>query len=82
VNPSVVNIATAAASVGLFGEEGSPGGSGSGFVIDRRGHILTNYHVVEGAEAVQVTLNLTGEFKKVKNRDVVAKMIGHFHRAN
>lgn len=26
--------------------------------------------------------NLTGEFKKVKNRDVVAKMIGHFHRAN
>jgi S1-C subfamily serine protease len=55
-NPSVVNITTAASSVGLFGEEGSAGGSGSGFVIDRQGHILTNYHVVEGAETVQVTL--------------------------
>ncbi len=26
--------------------------------------------------------NLTGLFKKVKNRDIVAKMVGHFHRAN
>ncbi len=29
-----------------------------------------------------LVMNLTGEFKKVKNRDVVAKMIGHFARAN
>ena len=33
-----------------------PRGTGSGFVIDKQGHILTNYHVVEGAESVQVTL--------------------------
>jgi putative serine protease PepD len=30
--------------------EGAAGASGSGFVIDRRGHVITNNHVVEGAE--------------------------------
>jgi S1-C subfamily serine protease len=54
-NRSVVNITTAAESVGLFGEETSSG-TGSGFVIDRQGHILTNYHVIEGAQSVQVKL--------------------------
>jgi S1-C subfamily serine protease len=54
-NRSVVNITTAASSIGLFGDESTTGGSGSGFVIDREGHILTNYHVIEGADTVQVT---------------------------
>src|SRR3954466_7872203 len=31
-------------------------GSGSGFVIDRAGFILTNYHVIEGADRITVTL--------------------------
>ncbi len=31
-------------------------GAGSGFVIDPRGYILTNYHVVQGAQAIEVTL--------------------------
>ena len=30
------------------------GGSGSGFVIDKEGHIVTNYHVVDGAQEIQV----------------------------
>jgi S1-C subfamily serine protease len=55
VNKSVVNITTATEAVGLFGDESSSG-TGSGFVIDRQGHILTNDHVVEGADTVQVTL--------------------------
>jgi len=52
-----VNITTAASAVGLFGDEPTTGGSGSGFVIDRDGHILTNYHVIEGADSVQVSLH-------------------------
>jgi S1-C subfamily serine protease len=55
-NRSVVNVMTSSAEVGLFGEETSRG-SGSGFVIDDRGHILTNFHVIEDAESVQVTLH-------------------------
>jgi len=55
VNRSVVNITTSSQAGGLFGDESS-GGTGSGFVIDREGHILTNHHVVAEAESVQVTL--------------------------
>jgi len=33
-----------------------PQGSGSGFVWDRNGHIITNYHVIQGASKAQVTL--------------------------
>jgi S1-C subfamily serine protease len=55
-NRSVVNITTAATSIGLYGDESTTGGSGSGFVIDRDGHILTNYHVIEGADSVRVNL--------------------------
>jgi S1-C subfamily serine protease len=54
-NRGVVNITTAARSIGLFGDE-TTSGSGSGFVIDRDGHILTTNHVIEGADTVQVTL--------------------------
>ncbi len=55
VNRSVVNITSAAEATGLFGDE-SASGTGSGFVIDRNGDILTNFHVVESADSVQVTL--------------------------
>ena len=56
VNKSVVNITTAAVVPGLFGDDVTEG-SGSGFVIDRSGYILTNHHVIERAEAIQVTLS-------------------------
>ena len=31
-------------------------GAGSGFVIDPRGYILTNFHVVAGAQTIEVIL--------------------------
>ncbi len=34
-----------------------PKGTGSGFIWDKEGHIVTNYHVVEGASALNVTLS-------------------------
>jgi len=34
-----------------------PQGSGSGFVWDKQGHVVTNYHVIQNAGAVQVSLN-------------------------
>ncbi|NUM48005.1 MAG: trypsin-like peptidase domain-containing protein, partial [Anaerolineales bacterium] len=37
------------------------GGQGSGFVIDAEGHIVTNYHVVEGATDIEV--DFTSGFK-------------------
>jgi S1-C subfamily serine protease len=52
-NPGVVNIEVAAG----MGEEESPFGSGSGFLIDDEGHIVTNNHVVEGADVIRVTFS-------------------------
>jgi S1-C subfamily serine protease len=34
-----------------------PSGSGSGFVWDRKGHVVTNFHVIRGASQARVTLN-------------------------
>ena len=57
VNRSVVNINTkATVSAGLFLLEVPSEGAGSGIVLDKAGHILTNYHVVEGAKEIQVLL--------------------------
>ena len=56
-NRGVVNILTRTVSYDRFFMLPSPGeGAGSGSVIDKQGHILTNYHVVEDANKVWVTL--------------------------
>lgn len=51
VNPAVVNIDV----IGNIGGELSQFGSGSGFIVDQEGHIVTNNHVVEDAERLLVT---------------------------
>ena len=57
VNRSVVNINTkATVPSGLFLLEVPSEGAGSGIVLDKQGHVLTNYHVVEGAREIQVLL--------------------------
>jgi S1-C subfamily serine protease len=53
----VVNILTQTRVSSGFFMLPTPGeGAGSGSVLDKRGHILTNYHVVEDAEKIEVTL--------------------------
>lgn len=56
VNRSVVNITTRSTRLEGFFLEVPTEGSGSGIVLDKEGHILTNYHVIEDAQVAQVTL--------------------------
>lgn len=55
VSPAVVNITTQVLRRSFFFEVIPEEGAGSGFVIDTEGHILTNYHVIEGARQIEVT---------------------------
>ena len=56
VSPSVVaiNVLSERNGTGVPGQDGIVSGSGSGFVIDDEGHIVTNNHVVEGATMIEV----------------------------
>jgi S1-C subfamily serine protease len=55
VSPSVVAInVIARQSGGVFGQSGEIAASGSGFVIDKQGDIVTNNHVVDGATSIEV----------------------------
>ena len=55
-NRAVVNINTKAVTATPFLFESISEGEGSGIVIDRMGHVLTNFHVVENAKEIHVTL--------------------------
>ncbi len=52
-NPAVVNITEYANQGGQV----VPLGQGSGFVYDEKGHIITNAHVIEGADDLEVTFS-------------------------
>lgn len=54
--PAVANINTRTLEYDVFMEPVPVEGAGSGFVIDSRGYILTDYHVVQGAQMISVTL--------------------------
>jgi S1-C subfamily serine protease len=56
VSPGVVNINTTSFVEDFFFGAYPQQGSGSGSIIDTKGHILTNYHVIEGASRLDVTL--------------------------
>ena len=70
-SPSVVYITSTELGRDFFGLNvfEIPRGSGSGFVYDRQGHIVTNYHVIEGASRCTVTL--------ADQTDWDAKLVGY-----
>src|SRR5882672_11147312 len=55
-SPAVANILTKATEYDFFMDPVPVEGAGSGFVIDAKGYILTNNHVVEGAQTIEVVL--------------------------
>ena len=61
--PSVVNITSTQVAYDFFYQPVPEQGQGSGFIIDKQGHILTNNHVVEGAQSVEVTLSDRKNYK-------------------
>ncbi len=55
-NRSVANIATRIGNARVLFVENPTEDAGSGFVLDTEGHVLTNFHVIENAQRIQVTL--------------------------
>lgn len=68
VAPGVVNISSTSYARDFFGFVEPREGSGSGSILDQDGNILTNYHVVEGAQ--KLTVSLGGQ------KTYTAKLIG------
>ncbi len=66
-SPSVVYITTLADTLNLWTRDITriPRGTGSGFIWDRHGHIITNYHVLQGASAIRIHLNDQRTFNAV-----------------
>jgi S1-C subfamily serine protease len=57
VNKSVVYITTITMEYSYFFEAMPQEGTGSGIIIDTEGHVLTNYHVIKGADQLRITLS-------------------------
>lgn len=83
VAPSVVFVTNAAYQQNWYTSEVRtvPRGTGSGFVWDNKGHIVTNYHVVEGADRLIVTFSNKQSFDAVvvgasRNHDLAVLRVG------
>jgi S1-C subfamily serine protease len=74
--PAVANILTKATEYDFFMDPVPVEGAGSGFVIDERGYILTNFHVVQEAQSIEVVLGdqsrYPGKFIGADQRNDVA----------
>lgn len=68
LSPGVVNIINTTVSYDFFLNPVPEKGTGSGSIIDKKGYILTNNHVVENAQRLEVTLSDGSKWK--------AKLIG------
>lgn len=65
---SVVEIVTETVTTGVFSQQFIQSGAGSGVIIDSKGYIVTNHHVIDGARKISVTLR--------NGQSYSAKMIG------
>ncbi len=54
VSPSVVNITSTSVQMSFFYGMVPQQGQGSGFILDKQGHIATNYHVIADGQSVEV----------------------------
>src|ERR1700723_1191158 len=92
--PSVVNVSSRAMTFDFFYGLVPQEGQGSGFVIDKDGHILTNYHVIAEARQVEVTMHNRKKYKatvigtdpahdlaviQIKATDLVPAVLGDSH---
>ncbi|GIM29631.1 type I deoxyribonuclease HsdR [Clostridium polyendosporum] len=69
VSPAVVTVSTNSIQQGLFSPTEQEG-VGSGFIINEEGYVLTNFHVISGAQQLKVTLNSGKEVNaKIVNYD-------------
>ena len=68
LSPGVVNVHSTSYARDFFGFVDAQEGSGSGSIIDAEGDILTNYHVIENAQKLSVSLG--------GQKDYAAKLIG------
>ena len=66
-SPGVVNITSTTIEYTWFYEPIPDKGVGSGVIVDHRGHIVTNYHVIDDATQIEVTLH----DEKVVEADIV-----------
>ena len=73
VRPAVVSIATVGTRADYFGTRPRVGG-GTGFIVTQEGHVVTNYHVIEGSERVRIATD--------DGRTLEAELVGHDPRTD
>ena len=65
--PSVVNVSNIRVADSFFyGKVEVPQGAGTGFVWDKEGHIVTNFHVVQGGDSFVITFHNSKKQYKAK----------------
>lgn len=69
VGPAVVGVSTSSSVSSPYSQSITEDGMGSGIIINKDGYILTNYHVISGAESVKVILS--------SGKEVSAKVINY-----
>jgi S1-C subfamily serine protease len=70
---SVVNITSSTLTRDFFFQIVPEQGQGSGFILDKQGHILTNYHVIAGAQQIEVATSDKRRYKAT----VIGRDPGH-----